>query len=154
MSCSNSCLKVKDKYPSVVASDSKVAEPVAGHGAVVTLRVLAVFQQEPETNVRKRERLFWKCCPEQRLDPQCGSERLLSWAPRLFMLWSITRICNLCPHAATLLIKGPTQPVLEGERITLECLYSDSELNISQVHFEVFSKVSHGNKWVGGWERK
>lgn len=58
MSCSNSCLKVKDKYPSVVTSDSKVAEPVAGHVAVVTLRVLAVFQQEPETNVRKRERLF------------------------------------------------------------------------------------------------
>ncbi|XP_071324706.1 cell surface glycoprotein MUC18 [Trachinotus anak] len=41
---------------------------------------------------------------------------------------------------ATLLIKGPTQPVLEGDRITLECLYSDSELNISQVHFEIFSK--------------
>ncbi|XP_060906200.1 uncharacterized protein si:ch211-79k12.1 [Labrus mixtus] len=41
---------------------------------------------------------------------------------------------------ATLLIKGPTEPVLEGERITLECQYSDSELNISQVHFEVFSK--------------
>ncbi|GAA6220365.1 uncharacterized protein LOC108898440 [Lates japonicus] len=41
---------------------------------------------------------------------------------------------------ATLLIKGPTEPVLEGQMITLECQYSDSEFNISQVHFEVFSK--------------
>ncbi|XP_062254814.1 tyrosine-protein kinase receptor ver-3 [Platichthys flesus] len=41
---------------------------------------------------------------------------------------------------ATLLIKGPTQLVLEGDRVTLECRYSDSELNISQVRFEVFSK--------------
>ncbi|CAJ1062679.1 uncharacterized protein si:ch211-79k12.1 [Xyrichtys novacula] len=52
---------------------------------------------------------------------------------------------------ATLLIKGPTEPVLEGERITLECLLSDSELNISQVHFEVFSKYMQG--WRQLWER-
>ncbi|XP_038566865.1 uncharacterized protein si:ch211-79k12.1 [Micropterus salmoides] len=52
---------------------------------------------------------------------------------------------------ATLLIKGPTQPVLEGESITLECLYSDSELNISQVHFEVYSKYMQG--WRSVWER-
>lgn len=64
------------------------------------------------------------------------------------MLWSITLIFNLCPHAATLLIKGPTQPVLEGQAVTLECLYSDAEFNISQVRFEVFSKVSCGNKWA------
>lgn len=57
------------------------------------------------------------------------------------MLRSITCVCTLCPHAATLLIKGPTEPVLEGESVTLECLYSDSEFNISQVHFEIFSKV-------------
>ncbi|XP_034730777.1 uncharacterized protein si:ch211-79k12.1 isoform X2 [Etheostoma cragini] len=52
---------------------------------------------------------------------------------------------------ATLLIKGPTQPVLQGEEFTLECLYSDSELNISQVHFEVFSK--HMQSWTTVWER-
>lgn len=54
---------------------------------------------------------------------------------------ALTCISTLCPHAAALLIKGPTEPVLEGKSITLECLYSDSEFNISQVHFEVFSKV-------------
>ncbi|XP_034554650.1 uncharacterized protein si:ch211-79k12.1 [Notolabrus celidotus] len=52
---------------------------------------------------------------------------------------------------ATLLIKGPTEPILEGDRITLECLYSDSEVNISQVHFEVFSKYMQG--WRKLWER-
>ncbi|XP_070691660.1 advanced glycosylation end product-specific receptor [Pempheris klunzingeri] len=52
---------------------------------------------------------------------------------------------------ATLLIKGPTMPLLEGESVTLECLYSDSELNISQVHFEVFSKYIH--LWHPVWER-
>ncbi|XP_068616511.1 immunoglobulin superfamily DCC subclass member 4 [Brachionichthys hirsutus] len=43
---------------------------------------------------------------------------------------------------ATLVIKGPTEPVLEGEMLTLECLYSDSELNVSRVHFEMFSTYS------------
>ncbi|KAM8734944.1 neural cell adhesion molecule 2 [Acanthopagrus schlegelii] len=52
---------------------------------------------------------------------------------------------------ATLLIKGPTEPILEGESITLECLISDSELNISQVHFEVFSKYMQ--TWRPVWER-
>ncbi|XP_034466049.1 uncharacterized protein si:ch211-79k12.1 [Hippoglossus hippoglossus] len=52
---------------------------------------------------------------------------------------------------ATLLIKGPTQLVLEGDRVTLECSYSDSELNISQVHFEVFSKYLQG--WHQIYER-
>ncbi|XP_034409053.1 basement membrane-specific heparan sulfate proteoglycan core protein [Cyclopterus lumpus] len=53
--------------------------------------------------------------------------------------------------SATLLIKGPSQPVLEGESITLECLSSDSELNISQVHFEVFSQYLQ--LWRRVWER-
>uniref|UniRef100_A0A8D2ZZ10 Si:ch211-79k12.1 n=1 Tax=Scophthalmus maximus TaxID=52904 RepID=A0A8D2ZZ10_SCOMX len=52
---------------------------------------------------------------------------------------------------ATLLIKGPTHPVLEGERVTLECLYTDSEANISQVHFEVFSKYIQS--WRQVYER-
>ncbi|XP_022048081.1 carcinoembryonic antigen-related cell adhesion molecule 18 [Acanthochromis polyacanthus] len=52
---------------------------------------------------------------------------------------------------ATLLIKGPMEPVLEGDTITLECQYSDSELNISQVHFEVFSKYMQ--TWRSVWER-
>lgn len=54
----------------------------------------------------------------------------------------INLLCYLCPHAATLLIKGPTEPVVEGDTVTLECLLSDSEYNISQVHFEIFSTVS------------
>ncbi len=74
--------------------------------------------------------------------------------PPAFMLQSITSICNLCPHAATLLINGPTEPVLEGDMIILECRYTDSEHNISQVHFEILSKVSHGNKWVSGCDGK
>lgn len=40
------------------------------------------------------------------------------------------------------MIKGPTEPVLEGDIVTLECLYTDGDLNISQVHFEYFSEVS------------
>ncbi|XP_022619995.1 uncharacterized protein LOC111235749 [Seriola dumerili] len=52
---------------------------------------------------------------------------------------------------ATLLIKGPTNPVLEGETITLECLFSDSEVNISQVRFEIFSKYMQS--WRPVFER-
>lgn len=54
---------------------------------------------------------------------------------------STQSICNFCPHAAALLIKGPTKPILEGQQFTVECMYSDTEFNISQVHLEVFSKV-------------
>uniref|UniRef100_A0A3Q0SFK2 Si:ch211-79k12.1 n=1 Tax=Amphilophus citrinellus TaxID=61819 RepID=A0A3Q0SFK2_AMPCI len=42
---------------------------------------------------------------------------------------------------STLVIKGPPEPVVEGQMITLECRYTDADHNISQVHFEVFSKV-------------
>ncbi|KAM9852563.1 hemicentin-2 [Aulostomus maculatus] len=52
---------------------------------------------------------------------------------------------------ATLLIKGPTQAVLEGESVTLECQYSDSESNISDVHFEVSYKYM--SRWRQVWER-
>ncbi|XP_037532783.1 uncharacterized protein si:ch211-79k12.1 [Nematolebias whitei] len=38
--------------------------------------------------------------------------------------------------SATLVIKGPTEPILEGEPVKLECLYMDSDLNVTQVHFE------------------
>ncbi|KAJ8005277.1 hypothetical protein DPEC_G00144960 [Dallia pectoralis] len=41
---------------------------------------------------------------------------------------------------ATLTILGPDEPVLENSNVTLECLVTNSELNISQVHFEKFSK--------------
>lgn len=54
---------------------------------------------------------------------------------------SIQCVCNFCPHAAALLIKGPTKPILEGQQFAVECLYSDPEVNISQVHLEMFSKV-------------
>ncbi|XP_042345969.1 hemicentin-2 [Plectropomus leopardus] len=52
---------------------------------------------------------------------------------------------------ATLIIKGPTQPVLEGDRVTLECLLTDSEFNISQVRFEVFSQYMQS--WRPVWQR-
>ncbi|TKS82346.1 Peroxidasin [Collichthys lucidus] len=52
---------------------------------------------------------------------------------------------------ATLLIKGPTEPILEGAMFKLECLYSDSEFNISQVHFEIFYRYMQ--EWHPVWER-
>ncbi|XP_030013520.1 carcinoembryonic antigen-related cell adhesion molecule 18 [Sphaeramia orbicularis] len=51
---------------------------------------------------------------------------------------------------ATLLIKGPTEPVLEGDPVVLECLISDSDLNISQVHFEFYSKYMR--RWYKAYE--
>ncbi|XP_041844882.1 uncharacterized protein si:ch211-79k12.1 [Melanotaenia boesemani] len=53
--------------------------------------------------------------------------------------------------SATLIITGPTEPVLDGDPVTLECLYSDSDLNISQVHFEYFSEYMQS--WRQIWER-
>uniref|UniRef100_A0A3P9MMB9 Si:ch211-79k12.1 n=1 Tax=Oryzias latipes TaxID=8090 RepID=A0A3P9MMB9_ORYLA len=53
-------------------------------------------------------------------------------------------------HAA-LMIKGPTEPVLEGDMVTLECLNTDGDLNISRVHFEFFSEYMQG--WNQVWWR-
>ncbi|MEQ2298913.1 hypothetical protein AMECASPLE_010105 [Ameca splendens] len=60
---------------------------------------------------------------------------------------------------ATLIIKGPTESILEGESVTLECLYTDSDLNVSQVHFEYlppyqYSKTLWRKVWgsnLGRW---
>ncbi|XP_008275628.1 peroxidasin [Stegastes partitus] len=53
---------------------------------------------------------------------------------------------------ATLLIKGPTKPVLEGDSVTLECQYSDSDRNVSQVRIEVFHR--YAQIWRrAGWGR-
>ncbi|XP_052434537.1 vascular endothelial growth factor receptor 3 [Carassius gibelio] len=41
---------------------------------------------------------------------------------------------------ASLELKGPTEPILEGQDVTLECLDTESELNMSRVHFERLSK--------------
>lgn len=101
---------------SVINSIRQVEKPV-GHVLVVFVWVL---QGSPG------RKLFWK---------QCSGGTPTSPTSHLI-------ICYVCPHAASLVIKGPTEPVLEGDTVTLECLYTDSDLNISQVHFEVFSKVS------------
>lgn len=101
---------------SVINSIRQVEKPV-GHVLVVFLWVL---QGSPG------RKLFWKQCSGG--TPTSATSHLI--------------ICYVCPHAASLVIKGPTEPVLEGDTVTLECLYTDSDLNISQVHFEVYSKVS------------
>ncbi|KAF3692157.1 Kin of IRRE-like protein 3 [Channa argus] len=64
----------------------------------------------------------------------------------------LVALCALIQGSyATLVITGPTQPVLEGDTVTLECQFTDSELNISQVRFEVFSKYMQG--WHDVYER-
>lgn len=47
----------------------------------------------------------------------------------------------MCVFAASLFVKGPTEPVVEGQSVTLECLDSESELNVSSMHFEKMSRV-------------
>ncbi|KAM8869357.1 cell surface glycoprotein MUC18 [Spinachia spinachia] len=78
------------------------------------------------------------------------THRELGWTPFCFsstvmkvvLIAAVVALIHI-HNAATLLIKGPTQPVLEGQSFTLECLTSDdSELNISRVHFEVFSQYT------------
>lgn len=53
--------------------------------------------------------------------------------------------------SASLEVKGPTEQILEGQDVTLECLDTESELNMSTVHFERFSKVrslTHNGKEI------
>lgn len=59
----------------------------------------------------------------------------------LKLVVSIYVIKCLCVFAASLFVKGPTESVLEGDSVTLECLDTESELNMSSVHFEKLSRV-------------
>lgn len=53
--------------------------------------------------------------------------------------------------SATLLIRGPTEPVQEEESVSVECLLQDSEYNITDVHFEIMNKFSQ--TWYSVRER-
>ncbi|KAM6967595.1 vascular endothelial growth factor receptor 2 [Aplochiton taeniatus] len=59
---------------------------------------------------------------------------------------------------ATLILRGPTEPVLEGQKVTLECLVTQSDLNSSQVHIERFSKYMASwyslEPWGGSFTRR
>ncbi|KAF5899964.1 vascular endothelial growth factor receptor 3-like, partial [Clarias magur] len=46
---------------------------------------------------------------------------------------------------ASLFVQGPTDTIVEGDTVTLECLDSESEFNISSVHFEKLSR--HRQIW-------
>ncbi|KAL4657701.1 cell surface glycoprotein MUC18-like [Arapaima gigas] len=61
-----------------------------------------------------------------------------------FVLLVLLAIVGFHRATAALILKGPEEPVLEGDMVTLECL-SDSESNMSQVYFEKFSK--HMQRW-------
>ncbi|XP_060777226.1 vascular endothelial growth factor receptor 2 isoform X2 [Neoarius graeffei] len=62
---------------------------------------------------------------------------------RLFVLLTAVIFAFSQNTTATLFVKGPTESVLEGERVTLECLDSESEHNMSSVHFEKMSRHMH-----------
>lgn len=65
----------------------------------------------------------------------------------LFYYSSVLFYCS----SASLEVKGPTEQILEGQDVTLECLDTESELNMSTVHFERFSKVrslTHNGKEI------
>lgn len=54
----------------------------------------------------------------------------------------LIQYCFVCLRSsAYLMVKGPSEPVLEGQDVSLECVDTDSKMNMSSVHFERFSKV-------------
>lgn len=50
-------------------------------------------------------------------------------------------VCACVCFAASLFVQGPTESVMEGDRVTLECLDSESEMNMTSLHFEKMSRV-------------
>ncbi|XP_028986037.1 uncharacterized protein si:ch211-79k12.1 [Betta splendens] len=62
---------------------------------------------------------------------------------KAFILLSLVALIH--GSNAALLIKGPTEPVLEGQSVTIECRYANSEFNISEVQFQMLYKSS--DRW-------
>ncbi|XP_026084052.1 vascular endothelial growth factor receptor 3-like [Carassius auratus] len=59
---------------------------------------------------------------------------------RGYILITIVAVSFLHRSTAFLEVNGPSEPILEGQDVTLECVDTESELNISTVHFERYSK--------------
>ncbi|XP_056619082.1 uncharacterized protein si:ch211-79k12.1 [Triplophysa dalaica] len=59
---------------------------------------------------------------------------------RVCIILAVLALISLQSSSAYLLVKGPSEPVLEGQDVTLECVDTDSKLNMSSVHFERYSK--------------
>ncbi|KAG1947599.1 hypothetical protein F2P79_012531 [Pimephales promelas] len=57
-----------------------------------------------------------------------------------YILLTVLAFTFLQGYTAVLEVKGPSEPVLEGQDVTLECVDTESELNMSTVHFQRFSK--------------
>ncbi|CAM4700531.1 unnamed protein product [Leuciscus chuanchicus] len=64
---------------------------------------------------------------------------------KCYILLAVLAFTFLQGYNAVLEVKGPSEPVLEGQDVTLECVDTESELNMSTVHFQRFSKYM--KKW-------
>lgn len=68
------------------------------------------------------------------------------WFSLKFLLTLLSNVFLSIP--ASLIMKGPEKEIVAGDMVTLECYDSNSTANMSQVHFERSSKVSHHNHTV------
>ncbi|XP_073703734.1 vascular endothelial growth factor receptor 3 [Garra rufa] len=59
---------------------------------------------------------------------------------RGYIFITLVALTFLQTSTASLEVKGPSEPILEGQDVTLECVDTESVLNMSTVHFERFSK--------------
>ncbi|KAK7147433.1 hypothetical protein R3I94_010072 [Phoxinus phoxinus] len=59
-----------------------------------------------------------------------------------YILLTVLAFTFLHGYTAVLEVKGPSEPILEGQDVTLECVDRESELNMSTVHFQRFSKYT------------
>ncbi|XP_051573852.1 uncharacterized protein LOC127452445 [Myxocyprinus asiaticus] len=59
---------------------------------------------------------------------------------RAYIFLAVLALSYIQRSTASLVIKGPSEPILEGQAVTLECVDSESVWNMSSVHFERFSK--------------
>ncbi|XP_052003040.1 uncharacterized protein LOC127658016 [Xyrauchen texanus] len=64
---------------------------------------------------------------------------------RAFIFLAVLALTYLQSSTGSLVIKGPSELIREGQDVTLECVDSESEWNMSSVHFERFSKYM--KKW-------
>ncbi|KAK3551871.1 hypothetical protein QTP70_030238 [Hemibagrus guttatus] len=64
---------------------------------------------------------------------------------KISVLFTAVILAILRDSTASLFVQGPTESVMEGDRVTLECLDSESEMNMTSVHFEKMSR--HMDMW-------
>ncbi|TRY94709.1 hypothetical protein DNTS_021602, partial [Danionella cerebrum] len=99
-------------------------------------------QRFPDAPSRNKHQTLQHYSSEERDKEESDSEKMSFTSTRSYVLATVLAFSFLQGSTALLEVRGPSEPILEGQDVSLECVDTESQLNMSTVHFERFSKYT------------